>query len=134
MISQSAADALPRLAPREAARHALTGFFRVMELWRVGNDDARVMLGSPAERTFFKWKRGDVGAVPADVIRRIGYVAAIWKALQILYSDPGQADSWVRRPNRAFNGQTPLERMRAGDVTDLAVVRDYLDAARSPWS
>jgi hypothetical protein len=24
--------------------------------------------------------------------------------------------------------------MRAGDVTDLAAVRAYLDAARAPWS
>ena len=34
----------------------------------------------------------------------------------------------------SFGGQTPLERMSAGDVTDLATVRQYLDAARGPWS
>jgi hypothetical protein len=116
------------------AAAALAGFFRMMELWRVDNDHARALLGHPAERTFYKWKRGEVGTVPLDVLRRIGYVAGIWKALQIVYSDPQQADAWIRRPNRAFGGQTPIERMRAGDVTDLAAVRDYLDAARAPWS
>ena len=64
----------------------------------------------------------------------IGYVAGIWKALQIVYSDATLADSWVKRPNAFFGGQTPLERMAAGDVTDLAAVRAYLDAARAPWS
>jgi uncharacterized protein (DUF2384 family) len=118
----------------DQAQRALQGFFRIMELWDVDNDRTRAILGSPAERTFFRWKRGDVGAVPLDVLRRVGYVAGIWKALQIVYADPAQADGWVRRPNRALGGQTPLERMGAGDVTDLAVVRDYLDAARAPWS
>jgi len=67
-------------------------------------------------------------------LRRIGYVAGIWKALEILYSDPALAEGWVKRPNAHFGGQTPLQRMAAGDVTDLAVVRAYLDGARAPWS
>jgi hypothetical protein len=119
---------------REQTANAMRGFFRIMELWRVDAAHARAILGHPPERTFYKWRAGEVGAVPFDVVRRIGYVSGIWKALQILYSDPAQADSWVRRPNRQFGGQSPLERMSAGDVTDLAAVRQYLDAARAPWS
>ena len=124
----------PAMTDREQARLALQGFFRMMELWGADNAQARAILGDPAERTFFKWKRGQVGAVPSDVIRRIGYVAGVWKALQIVYANPAQADAWVRQPNRAFGGQAPIVRMSAGDVTDLAAVRDYLDAARAPWS
>ena len=119
---------------REQVRNALRGFFRIMELWGADNVHTRAILGHPAERTFYKWRAGEAGTVPVDVIRRIGYVSGIWKALQILYSDHAQADSWVRRPNRYFGGQAPLERMGAGDVTDLAAVRQYLDAARGPWS
>jgi len=119
---------------RDQVRNALRGFFGIMELWGVDNTSARAILGHPAERTFYKMRAGDIATVPNDVIRRIGYVSGIWKALQILYSDRAQADSWIRRPNRHFGGQTPLERMSAGDVTDLAAVRQYLDAARGPWS
>jgi len=119
---------------REQVHDALRGFFRIVELWRVDNAQARAILGFPPERTFYKWKAGDVGAVSLDVVRRIGYVSGIWKALQILYADHTQADDWVRRPNRHFGDQAPLERMAAGDVTDLAAVRQYLDAARGPWS
>lgn len=115
-------------------RAALIGFFRIMELWGVGNDEARRILGAPPVRTFYEWKAGRVRRMPEDAIRRIGYVAGIYKALQILYSNPAQADAWVRQPNRHFGGQTPLERMAAGDVTDLAAVRAYVDAARAPWS
>ena len=69
-----------------------------------------------------------------DIERLFEIVAGIWKALQIVYSDAALADGWVLRPNRFFAGQTPLARMTAGDVTDLAAVRAYVDAARAPWS
>lgn len=118
----------------ETERAALAGFFRIMALWGASNTQMRRILGSPPQRTFYEWKAGRVKRMPEDTVRRIGYVAGVFKALQILYSDPAQADTWVRRSNRHFGGQTPLERMAAGDVTDLAAVRAYVDAARAPWS
>lgn len=120
--------------PADGQRLAMQGFFGIMAQWNADNDTARAILGFPAERTFFDWKRGKVGRLPSDTLRRIGYVAGIWKALQIVYSNPNHADGWVSRPNRAFGDQTPLARMAAGDVTDLAAVREYIDAARAPWS
>lgn len=122
-----------RLEP-EKQRLALEGFFGIVERWSLNNASARRILGAPAERTFFEWKKGNVGRLPEDTLRRIGYVAGIWKALEIVYSDPALADGWIKRPNRHFGGQTPLDRMLAGDVTDLAAVRNYVDAARAPWS
>lgn len=125
------------LAPaldQDQVRNAILGFFGIMDLWKASSPQARGILGVPPERTFYKWKAGIVGSVPLDTVRRIGYVSGIWKALQILYADHAQADGWVHRPNKHFGGQTPLERMTAGDVTDLAAVRQYLDAARGPWS
>ncbi|PPQ29655.1 MbcA/ParS/Xre antitoxin family protein [Rhodopila globiformis] len=120
----------PRIDPLAALR----GFFHIMDAWRATAEEARIILGAPAERTYYAWRAGTAVRVPADTLRRIGYVAGVYKALQILYADPHTADDWVRRPNRALGGQTPLQRMCAGDVTDLAAVRDYLDAARAPWS
>jgi hypothetical protein len=113
---------------------ALRGFFAIMLAWSVSAEDARALLGAPAERTFYAWRSGTAVRVPMDTLRRIGYVAGIYKALEILYADPHLANGWIKRPNRAFGGQAPLQRMRAGDVTDLAAVRSYLDAARAPWS
>ena len=123
-----------RAAAADRQRAAMVGFFRILELWGASNAEMRRVLGSPSERTFYEWKSARVRRMPDDTLRRIGYVAGIYKALQILYADPAQADAWVRRPNRYFGGQMPLERMAAGDVTDLAAVRAYLDAARAPWS
>jgi hypothetical protein len=134
MTSSLARTAKAVAPPAIDARNALTGFFRIMELWGAGNAEARVILGAPPERTFFAWKAGRAKRIPDDALRRIGYVAGIYKALQILYADPAHADGWPKRPNDHFGGQTPLARMCAGDVTDLAAVRAYVDAARAPWS
>src|SRR5438874_1721701 len=107
---------------------AIEGFFAIMGKWGVENSTARKILGAPAERTFYEWKRGRVAKLPEDTLRRMGYVSGIWKALQTIYSQPEHADGWLKRPNRFFGGQTPLERMAAGDITDLAAVRAYVDS------
>jgi hypothetical protein len=125
----------PLLASPEKQILLMQGFFRIMALWGVTNPwRLRAILGNPPERTFYAWREGRFQRLPEDTVRRIGYVTGIYKALQILYSNPEQADSWVNRPNQHFAGQTPLERMVAGDVTDLAAVRAYVDAARASWS
>src|SRR5205085_10300489 len=54
---------------------ALQGFFSIMEHWGADNRTARRLLGSPAERTFYDWKKGKIGRLPDDTLRRIGYVA-----------------------------------------------------------
>jgi hypothetical protein len=52
--------------------------------------------------------------------------------LQILLPDTQAADAWIRKPNNAplFGGRPALERMLSGQVADLYVVRQYLDAER----
>lgn len=110
------------------------GVFKALMAWGASNDQARRILGSPPERTFYAWKSGKVGAVPSDTVDRLGYVLGIYKSLQIAYSDPRQADEWAAKPNRAFGGQSPLERMAAGKITDLAAVHEYMDAYRGAWS
>src|SRR5215467_12738029 len=114
----------------EKVAAAMRAFFRVAALWGVSNEDAQILLGHPARSTFYKWKRGQVAGVPYDTVRRVSYVLGIYKALQILFKSPEQADAWVHRPNAAFGGGSACARMLGGDVTDLAAVRRYLDAVR----
>ena len=134
MNDNTAKQQLAHSLPAEAQALALQGFFRIMALWNAGNEEARRILGAPPPRTFYAWKKRPPPKLPEDTLRRIGYVAGIWKALQIVYADARLADGWVARENEFFGGQTPLQRMAAGDVTDLAAVRGYIDAARAPWS
>jgi hypothetical protein len=91
-----------------------------------------MLLGDPPESTFYKWKRQQDGTLARDTIERISYLLGIWKNLQILFPDAAQADAWLHKPNKAplFGGQSALQRMLSGNVADLYVVRQYLDAQR----
>jgi hypothetical protein len=117
------------LTPAKVAA-AMRTFFRIADAWGLTAEESGVLLGRPSRATLFKWKAGDVRRLAYDTLRRVSYVLGIWKALQILFPAPTQADAWVRKPNALLGGQTALQRMLAGDVTDLAAVRALLDAAR----
>lgn len=114
---------------------ALRAFFRIAEAWNLRMADQRKLLGDPPESTFYKWKREQQGSVSRDVLERISYLLGVYKDLQILFSNEEQADAWVHKPNDAplFGGRSAMERMLSGNVADLYVVRQYLDAQRG-WS
>lgn len=116
----------------ELGAAALTAFFNIAQAWGLSADDERVLLGSPARSTFFKWKSERAARLSPDTLERISYILGIYKALHILLPTAQSADDWVKRPNTAppFGGRSALERMRGGRVMDLADVRRYLDAER----
>ena len=115
---------------------ALRAFFRIAALWGLSVDDEMALLGVTARSTFFKWKKDPNAVLPKDTLERISYILGIYKALQILLPDEKAADEWVKRPNAAqsFGGRSPLDRMLSGQVADLFVVRQYLDAQRGGWA
>ncbi len=119
-------------AEASLAGPALRAFFQIADLWDLSTAQQRVLLGSPPQSTYFKWKKQRAGAVPRDALERISYLLGIYKALQILLPDAQRADRWISEPNAAplFGGRTALERMLGGNVSDLYVVRQYLDAQR----
>ena len=115
---------------------ALRTFFRIAALWELSVDDQMTLLGGTARSTFFKWKRDPNTVLPKDTLERISYIVGIYKALQILLPNEQAADEWIKRPNAApmFAGQSALDRMMSGQVSDLFVVRQYLDAQRGGWA
>jgi hypothetical protein len=130
-----------RTGPCNLDRKALSGpalrtFFRIAELWGLSADEQMILLGVTSRSTFFKWKRIQDVILPKDTLERISYVLGIYKALQILLPDERAADTWIRKPNAAplFGGQSALSRMLSGHVSDLYVVRQYLDAQRGGWA
>lgn len=114
------------------AAPALRTFFNLAERWKLRVAEQRKLLGDPPESTFYKWKREREGALSRDTLERISYLLGIFKALAILFPQTDRADAWLRKPNRApsFGGKSALERMLSGNVADLFVVRQYLDAQR----
>ncbi|MDQ2777964.1 MAG: MbcA/ParS/Xre antitoxin family protein [Pseudomonadota bacterium] len=116
----------------------LRAFTRIAEAWGLSIDEQLNLLGQPPRSTFFVWrKQPDKANLPRDTLERLSNLLGIYKSLQILLPDATAADAWVRQPNDAppFGGQPALARMLAGNVSDLNLVRRYLDGARGGgWS
>lgn len=123
---------LPEADRKHLSAVALKAFFRITDAWALGDEDRRVLLGSPARSTYYRWKKGDAPAVGVDTLERISYLLGIYKALHILFPDPHQADGWLLRPNTLppFEGASPLAYLRGGRMLHLAQVRQFLDAWR----
>ena len=117
---------------RDLAAPALRAFFNITDRWGLGNEQERVLLGSPGRSTFYRWKRDLSGQIPHDVLERISYILGIYKALHLIFGNAQQADAWINRANDAplFGGRSALDRMLGGQVADLFVVRQYLDVQR----
>ncbi|MEN3972302.1 MbcA/ParS/Xre antitoxin family protein [Sphingomicrobium sp. XHP0235] len=125
-----AAKAVTASKRKDLTGPALRTFFRIADAWGLKESEQMSLLGLDTRSTFQSWKRGAVASIPKDALERISYVMGIYKALQILL--PKTADQWVRKPNKAvlFGGRPAIERMTSGNVADLFVVRQYLDAQR----
>jgi len=110
----------------------LRAFVRIAEAWGLTVAEQLKLLGIGSRSTYFKWRREQSPRLPQDTLERLSYLLGIYKSLQILLPDPRAADGWVRKPNSAppFGGRSALERMLSGQVADLYVVRQYLDAER----
>jgi hypothetical protein len=125
----------PTLAQMSAA--GLRAFFNIAQDWQLSIDEQITLLGSPGRSTFFKWKAApDAARLSRDTLERLSYLLGIYKGLQILLPQPEAADTWIKKANSAppFNGRRALDRMLAGNLSDLVAVRQYLDAMRGGWA
>jgi hypothetical protein len=118
------------LASPETAAAALRTFFRLAVAWRLGITEQTLLLGV-ARTTLYQWKQGKVGPLDRHQLERLSHLFGIYSSLHILFPVAERADEWVRKANSAplFHGSA-LDRMLGGQVADLWVVRQYLDAQR----
>ena len=132
---------IPRQAPADArgfvseaeAQAMLRAVLNLLEKWELRRDDKLVLLGSPSERTFQRWRAGEIGSLPKDTVFRLGDLLGIHKALRYMFTDLTRAYGWIKRPNAVFGGKSALDIMLQGAPTDISRVRAYLDAERGAW-
>ncbi|CAB3715936.1 MbcA/ParS/Xre antitoxin family protein [Paraburkholderia rhynchosiae] len=121
----------------EMSAAGLRAFFNIARDWDLSADEQIVLLGAPGRSTYFKWKAApETARLGRDTLERLSLLLGIYKALQILLPQASAADTWIKRPNSAppFGGRRALDRMLAGNISDLVAVRQYLDAMRGGWA
>jgi hypothetical protein len=119
-----------RVAAARLTPAGIRAFFSLAKLWRLTADEQRALLAIPSSALRTYRSNPEAATLRPETLERISYILGIYKALQILLPKAEAADAWVRKPNSAplFGGRSALDRMLSGDVADLAVVRQYLDA------
>ncbi|MEO5843717.1 MAG: MbcA/ParS/Xre antitoxin family protein [Caldimonas sp.] len=119
------------LTSARAAGAALRTFFRLADAWQLSVAEQTTLLGV-ARTTLYQWKQGKVAPLDRHLLERLSHLFGIYSSLQILFPATRRADEWLRKANSAplFGGRSALDRMLAGQVADLYVVRQYLDAQR----
>jgi hypothetical protein len=111
---------------------ALTGFFKMMEIWKVRDEDARFLLGGISNGPYYEMKKNPKGKVlDVDRMHRVSFLLGIFKAVNILHGQE-LADEWVQLPNSnsLFGGKTPLQYMIDGGLPAMQNVRRLLDGRR----
>ncbi len=128
-----------RFAP--ANRRRLSGpafrtFIAIADLWKLSEEQRRLVLGYPSRSTYHNWAKlarehGEF-TLDVDVLTRISAVLGIHQALGILYASEAEGVAWLRGPHDAplFGGQPPLALVASGAQDNLIAVRRFLDAAR----
>ena len=113
------------------SRSALRGFFKLVERWKLRDEDARDLLGGLSSSAYYEWKKNPDRVLEVDRITRISYLVGIYKALHIVYGDK-LADEWVSLPsaNAIFGGRSPRACMTGGGLLAMQTVRKLLDARR----
>ena len=73
--------------------------YSTRNMWRVRDEDARVLLGGMSNGQFYDMKKKLQRTLDIDTLARISYLIGIFRALNILYSEE-LADAWIQRPNK----------------------------------
>lgn len=130
-MSATAQAAHDRPSKQDVAA-ALRAFFRIAEIWKLPPEQQMTLLGQESKSTYYLWRKNQTGSLSRDTVERLSYVIGIYKALQILLPEQSLADDWLHRPSSAapFRGRAPLDRLLSGNMSDLYVIRQYLDAER----
>ena len=105
---------------------------RLFGLWDITDEQAALLLDLPL-RTYRRWKAGELGRIDRDGRARLSNLMGIHKALRLIFSDAPRGYRWIKAANEAFSGQSALDIMLGGELTDLMRVRRYLDAERGSW-
>jgi hypothetical protein len=128
-----------RFAP--ANRRRLSGpafrtFLAIADLWRLREQERRLILGYPSRSTYHNWAKlaREHGAftLDVDVLIRISAIFGIHQALGVLHGGEAEGIAWLKRPHDAplFGGQPPVALITSGTQDGLMAVRRFLDAAR----
>ncbi|MCX2695857.1 MULTISPECIES: MbcA/ParS/Xre antitoxin family protein [Ochrobactrum] len=105
----------------------------LFKAWKLSDSEACTLLGDMSPRTWARWKEGSIGRIDRDLRMRMAHLMGIHKGLRYLFRDTARGYAWIRKSNAAFGGLSALDLMLRGEISDLATLREWLNAERGAW-
>jgi len=105
---------------------------KLFDHWQLDAVEQLHLLGlSPSNRSALsRYRKGGALANNRDLLDRAGHLLGIHKSLRMLFpNDRKLAYAWMKTPNKAFKGKTPVEIVVEYGFESLLMVRAYLDKA-----
>ncbi len=107
------------------ARHLLATFDR----WQIGDRDAAIFLGAQSVSFVNDLRAGTTGLNSRDMQDRARLLLKIYEGVHSLLKVPDAEFSWINSNLPALNNRTLLDIMRGGSLSDLMLVKAYVDHA-----
>lgn len=115
---------------------AFRTFIAIADLWRLNEEERRLVLGYPSRSTYHNWaklaREHRDFTLGVDALTRISAVLGIHQALGILHATEQEGVAWLIEPHAGavFGGNPPRALVTSGSQDNLLIVRRFLDAAR----
>lgn len=120
---------------KDPRRIAAKAGLSILRRWKVADADAvRILGGIDVQKLQADLDAGiPLVNLPQGFETRIGHLLGIYKGLHTLFTDPQQADSWIKRPNThpIFSGESALYFVLDGDIEALVKLLQYIRAQTS---
>jgi len=100
----------------------------LFQKWELTDFERRVLLGVEHDEHLEVWHADNVAALSQDIVVRLTDFIRIHGALRVIFRNPDQCYSWVKRPNDTFSGKSALEVMVQDGTPGIVRVRSYLEA------
>ena len=119
-----------QLISDEEARALARTTINLFRAWGLRDAEAQTLLGGMSTRTYSRWKAGEIVGVGRDLRMRMAHIMGIHKGLRYLFRDPARGYAWIRKPNANFDQNSALDIMLRGEMSDLELMREWLNAER----
>lgn len=121
-------------APMAVDRSRVGGMLMTLfDHWDLNTEEQLSLLGLAKKNraALRNYRAGKPIANDRDKLERAGNLLGIHKSLRLLFPHNRElAYSWMKRPNRAFNGLTPAQLIDQQGMIGIYMVRSYLDRQR----